>query len=143
MTRRIRALVALIAAVALAVPVAALARNAAPVKNGNYCINCTKKKLPGEFHVSKTGRRIDNWEYYNDCARVPVIKHPAIAIRKGAFKYSGTLTDVTRARIHFTLKGHFVSPREAVGVVNATGGGRTCKATTFKAKFTRTGSFQA
>lgn len=135
------ALVAITAAV-LALPAVAHGGTANPVKNGNYCMNCTKKLAPGDFHVAKNGRSIDAWSYYNKCAPVPVASPPKIAIKNGHFSFSGTLTDVTKKKIHFVLKGSFVTSHLATGMAQATGGGKTCKAVAFKAKFTRTGPFQ-
>lgn len=130
------------AVAALAVPAVAAAGSARPIANGNYCMNCTAKMAPGDFHVAKNGKAIDGWSYFNKCARVPVAHPPKIAIRRGKFSFKGTLRDVTKAKIHFMFKGHFVNRRLAVGVVNATGGGKSCKAVSFKAKFQRTGPFQ-
>jgi hypothetical protein len=135
--------VALAAAVtAIAVPAVAASGSAKPVPNGNYCMNCTKKLAPGDFHVSKNGKSIDAWSYFNKCAPVPVAHPPKIAIKAGKFSFSGTLMEVTKTKLHYTLKGHFVTPHLAKGTVNATGGGKTCKAVSFKAKFVRTGPFQ-
>jgi len=126
-----------------AVTVAATSKPAKPVHNGNYCINCTAKKSPGSFHVSTDGKSIDNWAYYNNCARVPVAKMPSMPISKqGTFHFRGTLKDVTGARLQFAVNGHFVTSHLIQGTINATGGGRTCKAVSYKAKFTKTGPFQ-
>jgi hypothetical protein len=70
-----------------------------------------------------------------------VPKVPKIAIKNGSFSFTGTLVDVTKRKLTFTFEGSFVSGHLATGVVNATGGGTTCTATPFKAKFTRTGPF--
>jgi hypothetical protein len=138
-TRRAAALAGGVAALAL--PAAAMAGSAQPVADGNYCMNCTAKVLPGTFHVSKDGKSIDGFTYYDKCAPVPVPKMPKIAIHDGKFSFTGTLVDVTKRKLEFTVKGSFVSSHLATGVVNATGGGKSCKATSFKAKFTRTGPF--
>jgi hypothetical protein len=127
---------------AVAVPAVAATKFAKPVPNGNYCMNCTPKLDPGDFHISGSGKWIDAWSYFNNCAPVPVAKPPKIAIKGGKFSFSGTLTEVTKTKLHYTLKGHFVTPHLAKGTVNATGGGKTCKAVSFRAKFVRTGPFQ-
>jgi hypothetical protein len=134
------------AAALLAVPAVTLAAGshpAKPVPNGNYCINCTAKKAPGSFHVSSDGKSIDHWVYYNNCARVPIPKAPAMPISKDeTFHFKGTVKDVTGTKLQFLVKGHFVTSHLIEGVINATGGGRTCKAVSYKAKFTQTGPFQ-
>lgn len=127
---------------ALAIPASASGGSARPIPNGNYCINCTAKTAPGGFHISRDGKFIDAWDYFDKCAPVPVAKPPKIRVSNGKFSFSGTLKDVTKKRLHYTLKGRFVTARLATGVVDATGGGKSCKAVSFKAKFTRTGSFQ-
>ena len=135
--------VALVAAIAaLAVPTVAAAGPVAPVANGNYCMNCTAKLAPGSFHIAKSGKAIDHWVYYNKCAPVPVLDAPQIAIRHGQFSFHGTLTAVTHKKLSYTLTGHFVSAHLVTGSVNATGGGKSCTAVKFKAKFTQTGPFQ-
>jgi hypothetical protein len=126
---------------AIALPGVALAGAAKPVANGNYCMNCTKKLAPGDFHVAKDGKSIDNWTYYNDCAPVPVRNPPKIAIKNGSFSFKGKLPLVTGKKVMFTIKGHFVSSKQANGLVNASGGGKSCNAVPFKAKYTRTGAF--
>jgi hypothetical protein len=137
-----RAVVLAAGVAALAIPGAALAVSAAPVANGTYCINCTEKMSPGSFHIAKNGKTIDHWVYYNKCAPVPVLNPPAIAIKSGQFSFHGTLTSVIKKKLSFTLTGHFVSAHVVRGTANATGGGKSCKAVTFTAKFTRTGPFQ-
>ncbi len=49
---------------------------------------------------------------------------------------------MTGKKYQFLVKGHFVTSHLIQGVINATGGGRTCKAVSYKAKFTQTGPFQ-
>ena len=123
----------------LAVPASGLA-SLVPIKNGNFCVNCTKGNSPGSVHVSKTGGMIDKLVYYNNCARVPVATMPKIPITDGAFELSATVRNVIGQKITYSIKGRFTTPKLAVGTINATGGGRACKAVSFKAKYVNTGA---
>jgi hypothetical protein len=123
----------------LAVPAIGLA-SPVPIKNGNFCVNCTKGSSPGSFHVSKTGVMIDKLLYYNNCARVPVATMPKIPITDGAFELSATVKNVIGQKITYSIKGRFTTPKLVVGTINATGGGHACNAVSFKAKYVNTGA---
>jgi hypothetical protein len=96
--------------------VPALALAALPRKNSGY-------RWSGEggdavsFETSKTGRKIKQLSMYNECARVPVEGgYPKLRVRDtGKFKKSGTVTDVIRQELDFTIKGRFKKPKKAVG----------------------------
>ena len=133
---------AMVAAFGATGSVAALAGTAKPVNNGNYCINCTAKQGAGSFHVGTNGKRIDHWIYYNKCNPVPIAKVPSIPITNGSFSYKGTLTNLARKKITFTIVGKFATSKLITGTIRGTGGGKTCAAVPMKAKFTRTGPFQ-
>ena len=77
--------------------------------------------------------------YYNDCARVPATGIPKIPIRNGAFQLNTTVKNVTGQKITYSIKGSFTTAKLVVGTVNATGGGRACKPTSFTAKYLNTG----
>lgn len=140
--RRALCIVAALTALTATGSVTAFAGTAKPVKNGNYCINCTTKLSAGSFHVGTNGKRIDHWIYYNKCNPVPVAKVPPIPITNGSFSYKGTLTNVAKKQITFTISGTFSSAHLITGTIRGTGGGKTCAAVPMKAKFTGTGSFQ-
>ncbi|MEA2387119.1 MAG: hypothetical protein QOJ22_1293 [Thermoleophilaceae bacterium] len=134
--------VVLAALVLLAVPATGLA-SPTPTKNANFCVNCTKANHPGSFHVSSNGGMIDKLVYYNNCARVPATTIPKIPISDGAFELSATVKDVTGAKITYSIKGRFTTPKLVSGTINATGGGHTCKAVPFTAKYVSTGAAAA
>jgi hypothetical protein len=135
------ALLALGAAVLL-VPALGSASTVKPVKYSTFCINCTPKMEPGNFHVSKSGLTIDSLTYFNNCAGVPAIGFPKTPILNGAFTRTATIKNVLGKKITYTLNGRFVGPKLATGSINATGAGKTCKAVSFKARFSGTGAAQ-
>ena len=135
-------IVVLAALVLFAVPATGLA-SSTPSKNANFCVNCTKANHPGTFHVSSNGGMIDKLTYYNNCARVPATTIPKIPISNGAFELSTTVKDVMGQKITYSVKGRFTSPKLVIGTINATGGGHTCKAVPFTAKYVNTGAAAA
>ena len=105
-----------LAVVACVVPALALA--ALPKKNSEYSYCENENSCPLNFETSKTGRKIKNLTMYNDCAQVPPRDgvYPKIRVKDtGKFKKSGTVTDVTGAKLTFTIKGKFKKPKKAVG----------------------------
>jgi hypothetical protein len=76
------------------------------------------------------------------CAGVPAIGFPKTPILNGAFTRTATIKNVLGKKITYTLNGRFVGPKLATGSINATGAGKTCKAVSFKARFSGTGAAQ-
>ena len=122
------------AAAALALAIPALA--ASPAKNSEFQAKGPHNQITPTFETDKTGKHVVNFSFFNDCAPVPILNMPKIAVKAGRFSYSGTVTDVTHKKIKVKFKGHFTTAKVAKGTVNFSRSGKACPTTSYTAKRT-------
>ena len=120
------------AAAALAFAIPALAAN--PAKNSEFQAKGPHNQITPTFATDKTGKHVVNFSFYNDCAPVPILDMPKLAVKAGRFAYSGTVTDVTKKKIKVKITGHFTTSTVAKGTVNFSRAGKACPTKSYTAK---------
>jgi hypothetical protein len=118
----------------LAVPIAA---TAVTPKKDSYFAYCPRKySCTVNFETTRTGKRIQNFRYFNSCANVPVLL-PKLKITKGRFGFRGVRRDTLRRKINVRISGRFITSRKAKGTARYTRSNCTAKTAKYTAKRTR------
>jgi hypothetical protein len=98
---------------ALALPAAAIAVKPKP---GQYVYAGAQSSVT--FEVTKK-RKVKLFQRFDNCATVP-LKIPTMKIRKGKFKFEGTVKDVIGQSFKIEIAGKFVTKTKAKGKVELT-----------------------
>jgi hypothetical protein len=122
-----------VAVVACLLAVPAVAGAVTPKKNSHFAYCTSKNNCPLSFDTAKNGKSVKNFTFYNKCSSVPVLL-PAIKIKSGRFKFSGTRKNVIGKEIQVKISGRFVTPKKAKGSVTYTRSDCSANAVKFTAK---------